>query len=70
MAEKKEAANVNSIEALKESCGISDAVFEGAKAAQNWKSGKQVTEETFLNACTAFEEASIDGRTKREEAKG
>ena len=39
MAETKQAASLMSIEELKQKLGVSDAVFEGTKAANGWKSG-------------------------------
>ncbi len=44
MAETKQAASLMSIEELKQKLGVSDAVFEGTKAANGWKSGRQVEE--------------------------
>ena len=40
MAETKQAASLMSIEELKQKLGVSDAVFEGTKAANGWKSGR------------------------------
>ena len=37
MAETKQAASLMSIEELKQKLGVSDAVFEGTKAANGWK---------------------------------
>lgn len=42
MAETKQAASLMSIEELKQKLGVSDAVFEGTKAAkrmEEWKTG-------------------------------
>lgn len=52
----------SSIEKLKAKKNTSDAVFEGIKAANGWKTGKMVTESTFDNAVKAFEIAPMDGR--------
>ena len=57
-----------SIEELRDKHEVSDAVFEGMKAAKKWKSGRQVEEDEFLKAVEDFKAAPIDGR--REEAKG
>ena len=37
MAEMKTAATLKTIEELKQELGVSDAVFEGVKAANGWK---------------------------------
>ena len=50
MAETKQAASLMSIEELKQKLGVSDAVFEGTKAANGWKSGRQVEEKEFKEA--------------------
>lgn len=70
MAEKRQAAPIMSIEMLKQKHGISDAVFEGAKAANGWKSGKQVDEQEFRKACEAFRKAPAGGPMEDKEAKG
>lgn len=67
MAESK-AVVYETIEKLKTKFKISNAVFAGVKAANGWRSGKQVTQETFEKACDSFLNAAIDGRAK--EAKG
>lgn len=64
-AEKKTAAAITdyeTIEMLREKNGISNAVFEGVKAANGWRTGKQVTKSEFEKACRDFKNASIDGR--------
>lgn len=58
MAEVKYAA----IEELKVRYGTPNAVFEGAKAAEGWKTGKMVTEDAYKQAVLAFNKAPIDGR--------
>ena len=70
MAETKQAASLMSIEELKQKLGVSDAVFEGVKAAKGWKSGRQVETDAFKEACAAFLKAPVDGRVTDEEAKG
>lgn len=50
------------IEELKAARGTPDAVFEGVKAANGWKTGKKVTEKDYEEAVKAFEEAPMDGR--------
>ena len=70
MAEMKTAATLKTIEELKQELGVSDAVFEGTKAANGWKSGRQVEEKEFKEACEAFRKAPVDGSKKDKEAKG
>ena len=70
MAETRQAASLKSIEQLKQELGISDAVFEGTKAANGWKNGRQVEEQEFRTACEAFRIASICGSMEEREAKG
>lgn len=70
MAETRQAASMKSIEQLKQELGVSDAVFEGTKAANGWKSGRQVEKQEFKEACEAFRKAPVDGRMTDKEAKG
>lgn len=63
MADKKAvAARFKGIEELKAEQGISDAVFEGVKAANGWKSGRQVESAAFKAAVGEFLNGRIDGR--------
>ena len=50
------------IEELKEKKGTPDAVFEGVKAANGWKTGKMVKEKAYQDAVDAFGKAPMDGR--------
>ena len=61
---------LKSIEGLKQKFGVSDAVFEGTKAANGWQRGRQVTEKEFQEACEACRKAPVDGSVKDKEAKG
>lgn len=70
MEETRQAAPLMSIEELKQKLGVSDAVFEGAKAAKGWKSGRQVDGQEFREACAAFLKAPADGSWEDGEAKG
>ena len=70
MAGKGQAASLKSIEQLKQELGVSDAVFEGTKAANGWKSGRQVEEQEFKEACEAFRKAPAGGGKEDKEAKG
>lgn len=67
VAETKKAVTLVSIEELKQKFGISDAVMEGVKAANGWKSGRQVEETVFLRACEDFRKAPAGGSRKKEE---
>lgn len=70
MGENRKAAPLKGIEELKAELAISDAVFEGVKAANGWKNGKQVAEQEFRKACGSFLNAPADGRAVDKEAKG
>jgi len=67
---KKAAEQLVDIETLRKKNGVSVAVFEGVKADNGWKNGKQVTEEKFLGAVAAWEKAPINGEKTGGEAKG
>ena len=69
MAENTE-KSLKTIEELKSMHDVPDAVFEGVKAANNWKTGRQVTEAEFSIACDRFKNSPIDGRKSKEEVKG
>ncbi|MBC5745091.1 hypothetical protein FMM74_016315 [Lachnospiraceae bacterium MD308] len=67
MAEKKAAAKdggviLKPIEDWKKLHKVRDAVFEGLKAANGWRNGKQVTEKEFKAAHHAFSNGAADGR--------
>ncbi len=51
-----------SIETLKNQENTPDSVFEGVKAANGWKTGKQVTEKNYKDAVEQFNKAPMDGR--------
>ena len=69
MAEKKAAAAMKSIECLREEHRVTDAVFEGVKAANGWKAGRQVEETVFKKAVTEFLNGRVDGIRKDKEVK-
>lgn len=50
------------IEELKLQENTPDAIFEGVKAANGWKTGKQVTVEAYKKAVEEFNNAPMDGR--------
>lgn len=50
------------IEELKLQENTPDAIFEGVKAANGWKTGKQVTVEVYKKAVEEFNNAPMDGR--------
>lgn len=60
-SEKKEYLT---IEELKAEYDTPDPFFEGVKAVQGWKAGKQVTREEYTKACSLFGNAAADGRDK------
>lgn len=70
MSEKKPAADaaatpeesINTIEELQKKHQVSRAILEGMKAANDWRSGRQVAETEFLNARDSFLNAPADGR--------
>lgn len=70
MAETRQAASLTGIEELKQKLGVPDAIFEGVKAANGWKGGKQVGEQAFREACEAFRKAPAGGSVEDKEAKG
>ncbi len=65
-----QAAPLICIEELQQKLGVSDAVFEGTKAAKRWKSGRQVGEKEFQEACEAFRKAPVGGSVEDKEARG
>lgn len=67
MAEQKnEYAAIEELKARKET---PDAVFEGIKAANGWKTGKMVPEKVYEDAVAAFEKAPIDGREVKKDVQ-
>lgn len=67
MAEKKTLAKdtgiiLKPIEEWKKEHKVRTAVFEGLKAANGWRNGKQVTEKEFKAAYHAFTDGAADGR--------
>lgn len=48
---------------------VGRAVFAGVCAVQNWKPGKQITEEEFLAAVKAFTGAPMNGARSGKEAR-
>lgn len=50
--------------------GVPRDDIEDDKAANGWKSGRQVEEKEFKEACEAFRKAPVDGSKKDKEAKG
>lgn len=53
------------IEELQEKHEVPGAVLAGMKAANGWRAGARMTEESFLLARKAFLAAPIDGRKER-----
>lgn len=50
------------IETWKDKENTPDAVFEGVKALNGWKTGKQVTETAYKEAVEQYNKAPMDGR--------
>ena len=48
---------------------VGRAVFAGVCSAQDWKPGKAVTEEEFLEAVKKFENAPMKGEPRKEGKK-
>lgn len=67
MAEQKE--GYVAIEELKAREETPDAVFEGVKAANGWKTGKMVTEKAYKDAVDAFGKAPMDGREVKKDVQ-
>lgn len=59
-----------SIEELKEKNKTPDRVFEGMKAAENWKTGKAVSQEEYETALKGFLESPMGGKKVKKDAKG
>ena len=70
MADEKTAGPFRSIEELREELKISNAVFEGVKAANGWKAGRRVGVSEFSSAVQEFLAAPVDARAANKEAKG
>ena len=58
------------IEELKRINKTPDRVFEGMKAAENWKTGKSVTQADYVKALKGFLESPIGGKKVKKDAKG
>lgn len=57
------------IEELKAREETPDAVFEGVKAANGWKTGKMVKEKAYQEAVEAFGKAPMDGREVKKDVQ-
>lgn len=58
-----------SIEELKEKDKTPDRVFEGMKAAENWTTGKAVTQEEYEKALKGFLESPMGGKKVKKDVK-
>lgn len=58
------------IEELKRINKTPDRVFEGMKAAENWKTGKSVTQADYEKALKGFLESPMEGKKVKKDAKG
>ncbi len=70
MADTRTAEFFKSIEELKEELKVSDAIFEGVKAANRWKAGRQVRMAEFSSAVQEFLAAPVGAGAADKEAKG
>lgn len=59
-----------SIEELKEKNKTPNRVFEGIKAAENWRSGKAVTEADYQKALDGFMKSPMGGKKVTRNVKG
>jgi hypothetical protein len=59
-----------SIEELKEKNKTPDRIFEGITAAENWKTGKAVTQEDYEKALEGFLKSPMGGKKVKKDAKG
>lgn len=57
-----------SIEELKEKNKTPETVFQGMKAAENWKTGKAVTEEDYKKALNNFLKSPMGGKKVKKNA--
>lgn len=57
------------IEDLKEKNNTADRIFEGMKAAENWTTGKAVTQEEYEKALKRFLESPMGGKKVKKDAK-
>ncbi|MBU5312222.1 hypothetical protein KQI38_09300 [Tissierella carlieri] len=57
------------IDELKEKNNTPDRIFEGMKAAENWITGKVVTEEVYQRALKEFLESPMGGKKVKKDAK-
>ena len=64
--QKEEYAAIEELKAREET---SDAVFEGVKVANGWKTGKMVTEKAYKDAVDAFGKAPMDGREVKKDVQ-
>ena len=58
-----------SIEELKEKNKTPDRIFEGVKAAENWKPGKAVKQEDYETALKGFLESPMGGKKVKKDVK-
>lgn len=65
MDKNSEKQGYAAIEELKAKFEVPDAVFEGVKTANAWKTGKMMTELAFTEAVRAFKDAPMDGRRNK-----
>ena len=57
------------LDELRSKHGVNRAVFAGVCAANDWKPGKAVAEEEFLEAVSKFTKGPMSGPSKGKEAR-
>ena len=67
--QNKEASALYDVGELRGKHKVGRAVFAGVCSAQEWKPGKVVTEEEFLQAVKKFENAPMRGGSGKKEVK-
>ena len=65
----KPAPELLEIDELRKSHKIGKAIFAGVCAAQDWRPGKQISEEEFVHAVESFTGAPMDGRPRTKESE-
>ncbi|MFW5435211.1 hypothetical protein [Paenibacillus apiarius] len=72
MAASKEGSIVSpqliEIEQLKYKCNTNEAVYNGVMAAEQWKPGKQITEDAYSAAVEKFLNQPISGKEVKSNA--
>lgn len=65
----KQAPKLLEIDELRKNHKIGTAIFAGVCAAQDWRPGKQISEEEFVRAVESFTDAPMDGKPRIKESE-